>query len=112
MLRCPPANRQGGGMARHKPQKKSPAPSGQATAGAMAPASPADFDEVLRLIDAARTRALASVNQELVGLYWQIGEYISRKLESASWGEGVVQQLADHITRNHPDLKGFTRSKL
>lgn len=45
--------------------------------------STADFDEVLSLISAARTRAFAAVNHELVGLYWQLGEYISRKLESA-----------------------------
>src|SRR6516225_2329201 len=112
MLRCPPANRQGGEMAKHKPQKESLAPRGQGTAGRMTPVPPADFDEVLRLIDAARTRALATVNQELVGLYWQIGEYISRKLESAAWGEGVVQQLADHIAQTHPDLRGFTRRNL
>jgi predicted nuclease of restriction endonuclease-like (RecB) superfamily len=71
-----------------------------------------DFDEVIVLIEAARTRAFAAVNQELVSLYWQIGEYISRKLESAAWGEGVVQQLAEHIARRHPDLKGFTRRNL
>jgi hypothetical protein len=62
-------------MAKQKPQKKSLAPRGQALASGMAPAY-ADFDEVLRLIDAARARAFAAVKQELVGLYWQIGEYI------------------------------------
>ena len=61
-----------------------------------------DFDDVLRLIDAARTCAFAAVNHELVGLYWQIGEFISRKLESAAWGEGVVQELAEHIARRTP----------
>ena len=71
-----------------------------------------DFDEVLSLIDAARTRTFATINRELVGLYWQIGEYITRKLESATWGEGVVQQLADHIARTHPRLRGFTRRNL
>jgi predicted nuclease of restriction endonuclease-like (RecB) superfamily len=71
-----------------------------------------DFDEVIGLIDAARTRAFAAVNQELVGLYWQVGEYISRKLESAAWGEGVVQELADYIAQKHPELRGFTRRNL
>jgi predicted nuclease of restriction endonuclease-like (RecB) superfamily len=71
-----------------------------------------EFDEVLRLIEEARTRAFVAVNEELVGLYWRIGEYISRKLESAAWGEGVVQQLAHHIARTYPDLRGFTRSNL
>ena len=27
-------------------------------------------------------------------LYWQVGEYISRKIETAEWGDGVVDQLA------------------
>lgn len=74
--------------------------------------SSSDFDDVLRLIEAARTRALAAANKELVGLYWQIGEYISRKIKSAAWGEGVVQQLADHIARTQPELRGFTRRNL
>ena len=75
-------------------------------------ASTTDFDIVLGLIDAARTRAVAAVNTTLIELYWSIGEYISRKIESAAWGEGVVEQLAVHIARTHPGLRGFTRSNL
>ena len=60
----------------------------------------------------AQLAAFVAVNQELVGLYWQIGEYISRKLESAAWGEGVVDKLAAHIARKHPELRGFTRPNL
>jgi hypothetical protein len=80
---------------------------------ALVPARPVsgDFDKVLRLIDEARARAFATVNHELVGLYWRIGEYISRKLESAAWVEGVVQQLADRIARMNPDLRGFPLSR-
>ncbi|MBX9626577.1 MAG: hypothetical protein K2X82_22440 [Gemmataceae bacterium] len=73
---------------------------------------PDDFDEVLRLIDAARVRAVAAVNTTLIELYWQIGEYISHKIASASWGEGVVEQLAAHIAQKHPGLQGFTRRNL
>jgi hypothetical protein len=77
---------------------------------ALAPAE--SFDEVLALIDAAKRRAYQAVNKELVGLYWQVGEYISRKLESAQWGEGVVDALAAAIAREHPGLRGFTRQNL
>jgi predicted nuclease of restriction endonuclease-like (RecB) superfamily len=70
------------------------------------------FDEVLALIEAAKRRAYQAVNTELVGLYWQIGEHISRKLVSAEWGEGVVDRLAAAIAREHPGLRGFTRSNL
>lgn len=71
-----------------------------------------DFEEVLRLIEASRIRAIAAVNTTLVDLYWKIGEYISRKIESAAWGEGVVDQLSTHIARTHPGLRGFARPNL
>ena len=71
-----------------------------------------EFDEVLALIQGARHRAYQAVNTELVGLYWQIGEYISRKLESAEWGDGVVAELARHIAEIYPGLRGFTRPNL
>lgn len=74
--------------------------------------SQSDFDEVVRLIDAARGRAVAAVNTTLIELYWSIGEHISRKIESAAWGEGVVDQLAAHIAQTHPGLRGFTRPNL
>jgi predicted nuclease of restriction endonuclease-like (RecB) superfamily len=64
------------------------------------------------MIQAARGRALAAVNTELVGLYWQVGEYISRKLETAAWGEGVVDELARYLQRRQPNLRGFTRRNL
>ena len=57
----------------------------------------ADFDEVVRLIDAARTRGVSAVNTTLIELYWNVGQYISHKIESAAWGEGVVDQLTEHI---------------
>ncbi|HKI21656.1 MAG TPA: DUF1016 N-terminal domain-containing protein, partial [Isosphaeraceae bacterium] len=76
------------------------------------PPAQGDFDEVLRLIDAARTHAVAAVNTTLIQLYWSIGEYISRKIESAAWGEGVVDQLAAHIARTHPGMRGYTRANL
>jgi len=72
----------------------------------------ASFVEVAELILRSRERAFQAVNTALIDLYWQVGAYISRQLESAAWGEGVVEQLADYLARQHPDLKGFTRRNL
>jgi predicted nuclease of restriction endonuclease-like (RecB) superfamily len=76
------------------------------------PALQASFLEVVDLIQKARQRAFQAVNTELIDLYWRVGEYISSKLQAAAWGEGVVDQLADFIGGQHPDLKGFTRRNL
>jgi len=70
------------------------------------------FAEIVGLIEQARQRAYQAVNSELVGLYWRIGEYISVKLASAVWGEGVVNRLAQHLARTMPGQRGFTRRNL
>lgn len=70
------------------------------------------FAEVARMIEAARHQALQSVNTTLIDLYWQVGAFISRKLETAEWGDGVVQQLADYLARTQPGVRGLTRRNL
>ena len=70
------------------------------------------FSEVVRLIAASREKAIQAVNTALIDLYWQIGATISRKIEAAEWGDGVVDRLAHFIARTEPGLRGFTRRNL
>lgn len=70
------------------------------------------FTQVVQLIAQARQRAVQAVNTTLIELYWQVGGIISRKIAAAEWGEGVVEQLAAHIARSEPGLRGFTRPNL
>jgi len=92
-------------MSRPRKSKSLPATSPEAP-------DEAAFAEVVAMIQVARGRALAAANTALVGLYWQVGEYISAKLEASTWGEGVVDALALYIQRRHPGLRGFTRRNL
>jgi predicted nuclease of restriction endonuclease-like (RecB) superfamily len=94
--------------------KKKSSPKAKTASSEILPVSWAEdaFAEVVSLIQQARQHAYQSVNAELVGLYWQIGQYISRKLEAAEWGEGVVNRLAKHLARTLPGLRGFTRRNL
>ena len=71
-----------------------------------------NFVEVISLIEQARNNAIKAVNTELINLYWNIGGYISSKIKSANWGEKTVDELAQFIQKNHPELKGFNRSGL
>ena len=64
------------------------------------------------MIRAARAAAYQAVNTALIDLYWRVGAYITQKVESAAWGDGVVTQLALYLEREHPDLEGFTRANL
>ncbi len=76
------------------------------------PAHSESFTAIVKLIESARTRAYQSVNKELVSLYWRVGQYISRKIAAAEWGDSVVEQLARHLARTMPGLRGFTRRNL
>ena len=76
------------------------------------PVFQADFEEIAQLIAAARQRAIQAVNTTLIDLYWQVGQTISRKIEQAQWGDGVVAQLAGHLARTQPGLRGFTTRNL
>lgn len=70
------------------------------------------FADIISLIKNARTAALKSVNSTLINLYWNIGEYIHFKVKNAEWGQSVVKQLAEFLSRNEPDLKGFSDKNL
>jgi hypothetical protein len=71
-----------------------------------------DFMAVVALIKQAQSNALKSVNTELINLYWNVGAYLTKQLANANWGEKTVDELADFIQNNHPNLKGFNRRGL
>ncbi len=83
---------------------------------AKAPSSPkrvrADFDEVVKLITAARSRAVATANTALIDLYWSVGAIITRKIAEEGWGKATVETLAAHIQRRQPGATGFSASNL
>lgn len=68
------------------------------------------FADIIELIKESRATAIKAVNTELVNLYWNIGAYISKRIANANWGEKTVDELAGFIQKNHPELKGFSRS--
>jgi len=63
------------------------------------------FTHIIQLIKRARTNAIKAVNAELINLYWNVGEYLSKRVESSQWGQSVVKELAKHIQRNEPEIK-------
>lgn len=66
------------------------------------------FTDIIQLIKQSRTNAIKAVNAELINLYWNIGEYISKKIEQSVWGDSVVTELANFIQTQEPEIKGFS----
>jgi predicted nuclease of restriction endonuclease-like (RecB) superfamily len=70
------------------------------------------FNEILAFISQARDKAFRAVNKELISLYWQIGEYLSTKVEHDGWGKSTVMALSDFISVKEPEVKGFSASNI
>lgn len=66
------------------------------------------FIDIIQFIKQSRANAIKAVNAELIDLYWNIGAYISKKIELSEWGDSVVAELAKYIQQNEPDIKGFS----
>ena len=66
------------------------------------------FTDIIQLIKQSRTNAIKAVNAELINLYWNIGDYISKKIEQSEWGDSVVTELANFIQTQEPEIKGFS----
>lgn len=66
------------------------------------------FTDIIQLIKQSRTNAIKAVNAELINLYWNIGEHISKKIEQSEWGDSVVTELANFIQTQEPEIKGFS----
>ncbi len=70
------------------------------------------FDEVSSMILSARAAAYSKVNSVLVELYWNLGMYISRKVDTSEWGDSTIDKLAEYISAKIPDVRGFNRRSL
>lgn len=53
-------------------------------------------------------RAVLAVNRELVLLYWQIGREILDRQQEQGWGAKIIEQLSADLSREFPQMKGFS----
>lgn len=70
------------------------------------------FAEVVGMIQTTRNNVIRVANTALIDLYWNIGNYLHNKIASSEWGDGVIKQLAQYISRKEPELKGFSDKNL
>lgn len=68
--------------------------------------------DLKRRIHEARQRAALAVNQEVTGLYWQIGRDILDRQAKQGWGAKVIERLAHDLRTAFPEMKGFSRANL
>ena len=45
---------------------------------------------LIKIIEDARNNALRKVNEELIRMYWSVGEYLSEETENAAFGDAYI----------------------
>lgn len=67
---------------------------------------------LINIISESRQNALKKVNEELIRMYWKVGEYLSCEAKKASFGDAYVDLMAKAIQEAFPGIKGFNRRGL
>ena len=67
-----------------------------------------EFETVYDIIATHRKRVLRTVNNESMAMVWEVGGYVSYKLKTSAWGDGVVRQLSDCIRIKDPTVRGWS----
>ena len=66
------------------------------------------FDEIISIIDNARTRALKAVNAELIQMYWNVGEYLSSLCADSGFEIRLLMKLRHTLPKPIPASKALT----
>lgn len=67
---------------------------------------------LIQIINQSRQNALKKVNEELINMYWKVGQYLSAESERASFGDSYIDSISKEIQEAFPGIKGFTRRGL
>ncbi len=67
---------------------------------------------LIKIIENSRNNALKKVNEELIQMYWKVGEYLSKESKNTAFGDDYINSIAKEIQSAFPGIKGFTRRGL
>ena len=63
-------------------------------------------------IRSARNKLAFSINSQVLELYWEIGRDIAEKQQNSGWGSGFIEQIAEELKHDFPEIKGFSRRNI
>jgi len=70
------------------------------------------LDGLKQRIQSSQIKAAIAVNQEMILLYWHIGNEILARQQEQGWGTKVITQLSKDLKREFPDMTGFSARNL
>lgn len=68
--------------------------------------------KLIEIIETSRNNALRKVNEELIRMYWLVGEYLSIESIKATFGDKYIDMISKEIQEMFPGIRGFNRRGL
>lgn len=72
----------------------------------------ATLEDLKRHVHSARLRVQRRANNELLELWWHIGQTIRVRQSEEAWGTSVLSRLASDLRAEFPSMKGFSPANL
>ena len=71
-----------------------------------------NFNQIIEIIKRRKHNAYRKVNEELILLYLDIGEFLYELIENSSYGDKITTKAANFMKTNYPEVKGFTKRNI
>ena len=68
--------------------------------------------KLVEIIETSRNNALRKVNEELIRMYWLVGEYLSIESMKSTFGDKYIDMISKEIQEMFPGIRGFNRRGL
>lgn len=66
------------------------------------------LQQIKHRVIVAQKRAIYAANEEVLRMYWDIGELLERNQVLDGWGKKTLQRLSTDLKNEYPEIKGFT----
>jgi len=70
------------------------------------------LNELKKEIAESRIKVAFTVNEQLLQLYWKIGNRIFQQRSAEGWGTKIIERLSNDLRTEFPDIKGISPRNL
>lgn len=71
-----------------------------------------NFNQIIKLIEKRKNSAYRKVNEEMILLYLEVGQFLYELIENSHYGDKITTKAANFMKYNYPEIRGFTKRNI
>lgn len=71
-----------------------------------------NFNQIIEMIEKRKNSAYKKVNEELILLYLEVGQFLYEFTQNGNYGDKVIDKAANFMKTNYPTIRGFNKRNL